>query len=131
MNLERFPVFAALGEEARQLGAARADEVDVPVGEPLIREGDFGYQFFAIVEGRAEVRRDGQLVGELGPGDVFGEVALLITGRRVASVTALTPMRLVVLFEHQVLRLERRVPVLGKLLREQSWNYLRSPGASG
>ena len=131
MNLERFPLFAALDEEERELVAAAAEEVEVPVGEHLTREGDFGYQFFAIVEGRAEVRRDGQLVGELGPGDVFGEVALLITGRRVASVTALTPMRLVVLFQHQFLRLERRVPVLGKLLREQSWNYLSSPGASG
>jgi CRP-like cAMP-binding protein len=131
MNLERFPLFAALGEEERELVAAAAEEVEMPVGEHLTREGDFGYQFFAIVEGPAEVRRDGQLVGELGPGDVFGEVALLITGRRVASVTALTPMRLVVLFQHEFHRLERRVPALGKLLREQSWNYLSSPGASG
>ena len=131
MNLERFPLFAALGEEERELVAEAAEVVEVPVGEHLTREGEFGYQFFAIVAGRAEVRRDGQLVGELGPGDVFGEVALLITGRRLASVTALTPMRLIVLFQHEFHRLERRVPVLGKLLREQSWNYLSSPGAGG
>ena len=131
MDLERFPLFAALGEEERQLVADAAEEVEVPVGEHLTREGEFGYQFFAIVEGRAEVRRDGQVVGELGPGEVFGEVALLITGRRLASVTALTPMRLVVLFQSEFHRIERRVPALGKLLREQSSNYLSSPGGSG
>jgi CRP-like cAMP-binding protein len=131
MDLERFPLFAALDDEERQLVAESAQEVEVAAGEQLTLEGDFGYQFFAIEEGRAEVTRNGKPVGELGPGEVFGEVALLISGRRIASVTALTPMRLIVLFQRDFHQLERRAPTFGRLLREQSQSYLKSPDVSG
>ncbi len=131
MDLDRFPVFAALTDEQRALVADLVQEVEVGIGEELTHEGDLGYHFFAIEEGTAEVLRDGEVIAELGPGDVFGELALLIRGRRSASVTALSPMRLVVLFVRDFHVLERRVPEFGRLLREQSASYLPSAGFSG
>ncbi len=59
----------------------------------MTNEGDFGHGFFAIEDGTAEVLRDDTVVASLGPGDVFGEIALLASGRRTASVVATTPMR--------------------------------------
>jgi CRP-like cAMP-binding protein len=72
---------------------------DIPIGEGhvLVREGDRGLEFFVIVSGRAKVSRKGRKVGELGPGDFFGELSLLIDADRNATVTALTPMEAIVL----------------------------------
>ena len=129
-GLEKIPLFAALGEDERRRLAEAAEVVAVPAGERLILEGDFGYQFFAITEGLAEVTHEGTRVGDLGPGDVFGEIALLVTGRRTASVTALTPMRLIVLFDRNFRQVERLVPEFGRLLRAESWSRLKRADAA-
>jgi CRP-like cAMP-binding protein len=71
-----------------------------------------------IEEGDAEVRKDGELVWTLGAGDVFGEIGLLATGTRTASVVATSPMRLVAMFSREYKQLEGRVPGLTKSLRE-------------
>ena len=81
-------------------------------------EGDFGYALFAIEEGTAEVRRDDELVGRLGPGDVVGEIAVLSSGRRIATVTATSPLRLITLLNRDVWRLERESPTAVEALRE-------------
>ena len=70
-----------------------------------------------IEEGRAEVVRDGRRLAELGPGDFFGEIGLLVTGRRTASVVALTPMRLIVMFEQSFRRLEKELPTFAASVR--------------
>ncbi len=70
------------------------EPVTVEAGETLCLQGEFAYQFFVIEEGTAEVTTDGRRVAELSAGDCFGEIGLLVTGRRVASVVARTPMRL-------------------------------------
>jgi CRP-like cAMP-binding protein len=126
-GLEQIRLFAALGEEERSTLAELAEDVAVPAGERLILEGDFGYQFFAIKEGLAEVTHAGERIGDLRPGDVFGEIALLVTGRRTATVTALTPMQLIVLFDRNFRQVERLVPEFGRLLRAESWSRLRPP----
>jgi CRP/FNR family cyclic AMP-dependent transcriptional regulator len=124
-GLEQIPLFAALGDQEGQIVAGLAEDVAVPAGEQLILEGDFGYQLFAIREGRAEVTHEGEQLAELGPGDVFGEIGLLVTGRRTASVTALTPMRLLVLFDRDFRRIERLLPEFGALLRAECWSRLK------
>ena len=83
----------------------------------MTNEGDFGHGFFAIEDGTAEVRRDDTLVATLGPGDVFGEIALLASGRRTASVVATTPMRLLTLFKRDVWALEEECPEFAQALR--------------
>ena len=82
----------------RDASAARArcigdafDEVTVPAGERVVSQGDFAYELFAILEGRAQVEQDGNVVATLGPGELCGEIGLLLTGRRTAAIVAETP----------------------------------------
>ena len=96
-RLKDVPFFSMLKKKELEVVAGQSDEVDVPAGKVLAQQGTFGDQFFVIEEGTAEVTRDGQRVAELGPGDFFGEMALLQADRRTATVTATTPMTLIVM----------------------------------
>jgi Na+:H+ antiporter len=116
-RLRSLPLFNVLPEEERAAIAEYVDEVDVPSGERLISEGDFAYEFFVVEHGQAEVTVDGERVGELGPGDFFGEVGLMLTGRRTASVTAVSPMTLVTMFEQNFRTIEQRYPDVAQRLR--------------
>ena len=87
---------AELSEVARS-----TTEVEFRAGHVLCRQGDAGLQAFVIAEGEAEVSVDGRVVAVLGPGDVVGEMALLERRTRAATVTALTPMRVMVLSVHE------------------------------
>jgi CRP-like cAMP-binding protein len=96
-RLKAIPVFADVDEETLRGVATFATETSVPAGHHLVKEGDYAYEFMAIEEGEAEVVRGGERVAVLGPGDFFGEIALLEKTLRTASVIAITPMRLVTL----------------------------------
>jgi CRP-like cAMP-binding protein len=72
------------------------EEVDVPAGKVLIRQGDAGDDLMVIVSGQVGVERDGARINQLGPGDFFGEIALIERGPRTATVTAEAPTRLLV-----------------------------------
>jgi CRP/FNR family cyclic AMP-dependent transcriptional regulator len=87
-RLSRVPLFSACNRKELGSLASRADEVNVPTGTALVREGDIGREFFVIVDGTAVVTRGGREVTRLGPGDYFGELALLDGQRRDATVTA-------------------------------------------
>ncbi len=65
-----------------------ADEIDVPEGKELMREGDRGREFFVLLDGTAVVRRGGRKVNTLGAGDFFGEVAILSEAQRTATLRA-------------------------------------------
>ena len=96
-RLKAIPVFADLDDETLRGVATFAGETSVPAGKTLLNEGDYAYEFMAIEEGEAEVVRGGERLATLGPGDFFGEIALLEKTLRTASVIAITPMRLVTL----------------------------------
>jgi len=117
-RITAFAPFADLpAAELEELVAAMS-EVEVDAGAPIVTHGDFGYVLYAIEEGEADVQVDG--AGEtrtLGPGELFGEIALLVTGRRTATVVARTPMRLLSLFESDFQRVRSRVPELERSLR--------------
>lgn len=96
-HLTQVPLFSACSrDELRKLSRRTAD-IPIAEGHVLVKEGDRGLEFFVIVSGRARVSRRGRKVGELGPGDFFGELALLIDSGRNATITALTPMEAIVL----------------------------------
>jgi hypothetical protein len=95
--LRAIPFFAPLPAPAIERVMADLIAMDVPDGDLLIREGDPGDLFYVIVEGRVEITRGGERVSEQGPGAYVGEIALLRDVPRTASVTAITPLRLLAL----------------------------------
>src|ERR1051326_5240166 len=97
-RLKEIPLFSQLPEKQLKTAAQLADEVEVKEGTRLVDEGRFAHEFFVIEDGTADVVHDGTTVAALGPGDFFGEIALIKTERRTASVVAKTPMKLVVIF---------------------------------
>jgi CRP-like cAMP-binding protein len=115
VSLDFFNVFP---QEERATIAEYADEVDVASGEVLVKEGEFAYQFFVIEHGQAEVTANGERIGELGPGDFFGEVGLMLTGVRTATVTAISPMTLISLFDQNFRTVEQRFPAIAQRLRQ-------------
>jgi CRP-like cAMP-binding protein len=96
-HLGRVPLFSACSKDELRRLSRRTTDIPVPEGQALVKEGERGLEFFVIVNGRAKVSRRGRKVGEVGPGDFFGELALLIDADRNATVTALTPMETIVL----------------------------------
>ena len=99
-RLRSVPLFASCTDKELNFIASRVDEIDVPAGRVLCEKGKSGGDFFVILEGKAEVDTgDGKRA--LGPGDFFGEIALLDNGPRTATVKAATPMRCLVLGHEQ------------------------------
>jgi CRP-like cAMP-binding protein len=116
-RLRSVPLFSGLSDRDREEVARHADEVDVPAGKKLASEGDFAYEFFVIEDGTAEVTKEGKRLAELGPDDFFGEIGLLESERRTATVTATSPMSLIVMFGPDFRELERRMPELAQTIR--------------
>jgi CRP-like cAMP-binding protein len=95
--LKRVPLFTECRGEPLELIRRLADEVDVPDGYTLMRQGDIGQEFFLIVEGRVRIERDGQTVATLGSGDYLGEISLISEDRRTASAITEGPAKLLVI----------------------------------
>jgi CRP-like cAMP-binding protein len=95
--LHRIPLFSAFDRRKLERLGMLADEVDVPADRCLMAQGDRGMEMFVIVSGSVRVERNGERINTLGPGDFFGEIALLDGGERTATVTAEEPSRLLVL----------------------------------
>jgi CRP-like cAMP-binding protein len=117
-GLEDIPLFAELTDEERAQVASALREVTAEPGTMLAVQGDNAYQLFIIDSGTADVTQDGEVIRTLGPGDVFGEIGLLATGTRTASVVATSPMRLRAMFIRQFKDLERGMPQLASSLRD-------------
>ena len=94
--LKRVPLFASCSKQELDALALVADEIDLREGSTLTREGQPGREFFVLIEGTVEVTRDGEEIARLGAGDWFGEIALLTKASRTATVTAASPVRVLV-----------------------------------
>jgi CRP/FNR family cyclic AMP-dependent transcriptional regulator len=116
-RLKSLPLFADVPDEELAQIAGFAQQVTVDQGRELVREGDFSYEFMAIEDGEAEVTRGGEHIADLGPGDFFGEIGLLETERRTASVIATTPMRLIVMFQREFKQMEKQMPAVADRVR--------------
>jgi CRP-like cAMP-binding protein len=93
-DLKRVPLFSGLSQRQLRQLAKDFSERRVPVGALLAKQGEMsGVAFFVIAEGEAAVIVDGTRVDTIGPGDHFGELAMISEGERMATVEALTPMR--------------------------------------
>lgn len=116
-RLAAISFFAELDASDLERIAERTSEVDAAEGDVLATQGDFGYALYAIESGTADVSSDGRVIRALGPGDVFGEIAILASGRRTATVTATSPMHLIGLFKRDVWALETDCPDVAERLR--------------
>jgi CRP-like cAMP-binding protein len=117
-RIAAFPVFADLPEEEVDAVAGTMSELEVDAGRNVVTVEDYGTAIYFIEEGFADVVTDsGEAAEALGPGDTFGEIGLLLTGERTATVTARTPMRLLSLSGQDFARIREQVPAVEQSLR--------------
>ena len=117
-HLEGIALFERLSKDQRAEVARQTDEIDVEAGKRLVSAGRFGYEFFVIENGTAEVVRDEEHVADLGPGDFFGEMALLGDTTRNADVVASTPMTAMVMTDRAFRSLARKMPEVAEEIRD-------------
>jgi CRP/FNR family cyclic AMP-dependent transcriptional regulator len=94
--LQSIPIFSKCGRSGLKKVAKLVDEVELPDGHVIMREGETGNEMFLIVSGKARADRKGRKLAVLGPGAAFGEMALIAEGKRNATVTADGPLRVFV-----------------------------------
>ena len=110
------PLFSACSKKDLQTIARASDEVRIEKGKTLVQQGQTGHEFFAIIDGKANVVRDGKKIATLGPGDYFGEMALLDREPRSASVVAASDMDLIVLGQREFAGVIDAVPSMAHKL---------------
>jgi CRP/FNR family transcriptional regulator, cyclic AMP receptor protein len=103
--LSQVPLFAGCSKKELKSIATLADEIDLRQGKVLTRQGAPGREFFVLLEGTVEIVRDGKRIDTLGEGDFFGELALISNIPRTATVTATSPIRVLVVFARDFRRL--------------------------
>jgi CRP-like cAMP-binding protein len=117
-HLDQIALFNGLSKDQKAEVARQADEIDVDAGKRLVSEGRFGYEFFVIENGTAEVVRGDEHIADLGPGDFFGEMALLGDTTRNADVITQTPMTAMVMTDVAFRSLARKMPDVAEEIRE-------------
>ena len=108
--IKRVPLFAAASKSELAEIASIADEIDLPEGKAVIREGESGREFLVIVEGSADVDRGGRKIATLGPGDFAGEIALIAKMPRTATITTTSPVRALVITDRAFRQLLEHSP---------------------
>jgi CRP-like cAMP-binding protein len=108
--LKRVPLFSQCTNKELAAVAAVADEIDLREGRELTRQGAPGREFFVLIEGEADVRRNGRKVRTLSGGDFFGEIALVTKRPRTATVVARTPVRVLVVTDRSFRRMIEESP---------------------
>src|SRR3954470_2157052 len=109
-QLKRISIFQDVPDEDLRVITTFATTDEVPEGTVIVKEGDYANHFMAIEEGSAKVIRGGEEVGQLGPGDIFGEMGLLERERRSASVEATTRVRLIKIERWELQRMKKTIP---------------------
>ena len=109
-EIAALPVFRSVPRSRRAEVAQLADRIRVPAGRILARQGAVGNEFVVIIHGIADVMRDGRVVAELGPGDFFGEIALVGDPHRTATVVAASDLDVAVVGRREFRTLLARFP---------------------
>jgi CRP/FNR family transcriptional regulator, cyclic AMP receptor protein len=103
--IKRVPLFANCSKHELEEIAHIADEIDLSAGKEMTKEGSRGREFFVLLEGDADVTKDGQSINKLSAGDFFGEIALVSDTPRTATVTATSAVRALVITDRSFRRL--------------------------
>jgi CRP-like cAMP-binding protein len=125
-ELLRVPLLADLPNDAAEVLAPRFDIEQFDAGRRVLVEGSPGYAFYILDQGQVAVAHEDQVLRTLGPGDFFGEIAILGGGRRTASVTATEPVTVWKLFGTSFRELEKIRPDVSRALQEAMRQRLAS-----
>jgi CRP/FNR family transcriptional regulator, cyclic AMP receptor protein len=98
--IRNVPLFSRCSRAEVKEIAKLADEIDLREGKEMTREGAPGREFFVLLEGVADVKKEGRKINTLGPGDFFGEISLVSRQPRTATVTAASPVRALVVTDY-------------------------------
>ena len=129
--LKRTPLFADCSKAELGALALTADELDLRQGTVLTKEGSAGREFFVLVEGTVAVTQKGKPVADLGPGDWLGEVALLTDVPRTATVTATSPLRVLVLTDRAFRQAVKGMPSIALKVLDKVGERLSRDAKSG
>jgi CRP-like cAMP-binding protein len=116
--IKKIPLFSKLSKKELEEVAHIADEIDLPNGKVMAKEGDRGREFFVLLEGEADVTKSGRSINTMREGDFFGEIALVTKMPRTASVTASTDVRVLVITERDFSALLKHSPSVGRGVAE-------------
>jgi CRP-like cAMP-binding protein len=114
--IKSVPLFSHCSRAEIMALAGEADELTLPSGKELTRQGESGREFLVIVDGAAKVEKNGHLVNELGPSDFLGEIALLSDVPRTATVTTTTETTVLVLTDRAFRRVADKIPAVHESL---------------
>jgi CRP/FNR family transcriptional regulator, cyclic AMP receptor protein len=117
--LKRVPLFAGCSKKELEALALVADEIDLSQGAKLTREGQPGREFFVLIEGTVDVIQGGEEIARLGAGDWFGEIALLTKASRTATVTASSPVRVLVVTDRAFRQVLETTPSIAVKMLER------------
>jgi CRP-like cAMP-binding protein len=127
-RVREIPMFRRLSQSELERIAGWLQSYSIPEGDVLVREGASAHEFFLIEDGEAAVLEEGERVAVLGPGDFFGEIGLLETGRRTASVIAATPMDVIVMYRPEFERMKVELPTVADQIQAAIRTRLPKPG---
>jgi CRP-like cAMP-binding protein len=116
--LKKVPLFSKLNKQGLQQVAHIADELDLPAGKEMATEGDRGREFFVLLNGEAEVTKQGSRINTMRKGDFFGEIALVTKMPRTATVTATSDVDVLVITERDFDSLLKKTPEIGRSIAE-------------
>lgn len=116
--MKKVPLFSRCSNVDLGEIASIADEIDLPDGRVLTREGERGREFFVLLKGEVDVSRDGEHVATLSDGDFFGEIALISDEPRTATLTAKGPIRALVITDRAFRSLREHAPGIDQKVQE-------------
>jgi CRP-like cAMP-binding protein len=129
-RLKTIPLFSSLSDKALDTLSVFSSETSVSAGKRLVHEGDYSYDLIVIETGTADVIKGGEVIGSLGPGDVFGEIGMLSGSKRMADVIATSSMSLITLSKWDLKRISTEVSDQLQSLVEQRQKLNEDPEAS-
>ena len=116
-RLRDVPMFRHLSKSELERVSGWLQAYSVPAGDLLVREGASAQEFFLIEDGEAAVLQDGERIAVLGAGDFFGEIGLVETNRRTATIIAATPMDVIVMYRPEFEQMEKELPTVADQIR--------------
>jgi CRP-like cAMP-binding protein len=117
-TITAIPLFEGLPPDELERVAGWLEPIDVPAEWHLLNQGSYPDGFFVVLEGTVRIERDGDLVAELGPGQFFGEIALLEDNKRTATVATATRVRAAVMDQADFFEMTAQIPAISKRITD-------------